>query len=203
VTALLFAIIPRVEAALPFGVRPSRALTGFTDRVELGAFGALETDDAVAMRIGLPDGPVSLQDLPRLRWRGLPVDHFDGRVWTATPRRQVVLRGSEGVPVWLGRVDGRPRLLTQEVFLEPIGTETLFAASPAVRVKIDGVVRVDDSGGLSLPVARARTTYTVESALGAKFVERLGVVQRARYLQLPSLSPRIPELAQKITAATA
>ena len=199
ITTVLFAIIPRVEAALPFGARSSRALTGFTDRVELGAFGALETDDTVAMRVRLPDGPVPDRDVRHLRWRGITLDHFDGRIWSSSPRRHVVLRASDGVPVWLGRLDAGGRLLTQEVFLEPLGSETLFAAPPAVRVAIDGAVRIDDSGGLSLPIARARTTYTVASALGANVVERLGPINQARYLQLPDLPPRIPELARHIT----
>lgn len=198
ITALLFALIPRVEAALPLGARSSRALTGFTDRVELGAFGALETDDTVAMRVRLPDGPVPAGQLPYLRWRGITLDHFDGRIWISSPRRHVVLRASDGVPVWLGRVDAGGRVLTQEVFLEPLGSETLFVAPPAVRVAIDGAVRIDDSGGLSLPVARARTTYTAASALGANVVERLGPISHARYLQLPALPPRIPELAKRI-----
>ena len=203
ITALLFAIIPRVEAALPLGARSSRALTGFTDRVELGAFGTLETDDTVAMRVRLPDGPVAPRDIPRLRWRGITLDQFDGRIWTSSPRRHVVLRASDGVPVWLGRVEGPGRVLTQDVFLEPLGSETLFAAPAAMRVAIDGAVRIDDSGGLSLPVARARTTYTVASALGANIVERLGPLARARYLQRPRLPPRIPELAERITEGAA
>ena len=199
ITVLLFVIIPRVEAALPFGARSARALTGFTDRVELGAFGALEVDNAVAMRVHLPGGPIGAKAVRDLRWRGITLDHFDGRVWTATPRRHVVLRATDGVPAWLGRVDGVKGLLEQEVFLEPIGTDTLFAASSAVRVAIDGAVRVDDSGGLSLPVARTRTTYTVSSTLGARPVERLAGAARARYLQLPDLPPRIPELARRLT----
>jgi transglutaminase-like putative cysteine protease len=199
-TALLFVVIPRVEAALPFGGRTSRALTGFTDRVELGAFGALETDDTVAMRVRLPGGPVAAEWEPSLRWRGVALDRFDGRMWSATPRRQTFVRGVDGAPVAVASIDGAGVLLTQEVFLEPIGTETIFVLSPPVRVTVDGALRIDDSGGLSVPVARARLAYTVESALGARVMERLSPIARVRYLQLPPLSPRIPELARRITA---
>jgi transglutaminase-like putative cysteine protease len=202
-TALLFAVIPRVEAALPFGGRSTRALTGFTDRVALGAFGPLETDDTVAMRVRLPGGPVPAERERSLRWRGLSLDHFDGHVWSATPRRQTILRAVDGVPVGIGRIHGSATLLTQEVFLEPIGTETIFVLSPPVRVTVDGAIRLDDAGGLSVPAARARLTYTAESALGARVVERLGPAARARYLQLPPLPPRIPELARRITAGAA
>ena len=203
VTALLFAAIPRVEAALPFGARSTRALTGFTDRVELGAFGTLETDDAVAMRVRLPLGPVPDSHMRFLRWRGLALDRFDGYVWTASGRHHTVLRAYDGDTVSLGRVDGRALFVTQEVYLEPIGTETIFAVAPVVRLKVDGMIRLDDSGGLSVPVARARLAYTAESALGARSLDRLGVVARARYLQLPPLAPRIVDLARRITAGSA
>jgi transglutaminase-like putative cysteine protease len=202
-TALLFATIPRVEAALPFGARSSRPLTGFTDRVELGAFGTLETDDAVAMRVRLPNGPISEADLRFLRWRGLALDRFDGYVWTATPRRLTMFRSYDGDPIGLGRVDGRAYVLAQEVFLEPIGTETIFAVAPVVRLKVDGAIRLDDSGGLSVPVARARLNYTAESALGARSLERLGVASRARSRQQPPLAPRIAELARRLAAGSA
>src|SRR5436853_7685206 len=94
-------------------------------------------------------------------------------------------------------------MLTQEVFLEPIGTETIFAAAPVVRLRVDGVIRLDDSGGLSVPAARARLTYTAESALGARPLERIGTDTRVRYLQLPEMAPRIAELARRITAGSA
>src|ERR1051326_2189673 len=83
-----------------------------------------------------------------------------------------------------------------------IGTEAIFAVAPVMRVKVDGLIRVDDSGGLSVPVARARLTYTAESALGSRAVERLGLLGRERYLQLPPMAPRIAELAQRITAGS-
>ena len=198
ITTLLFVVIPRVEAALPFGARSTRALTGFTDRVELGAFGTLETDDAVAMRVVLPNGPIPHEWEPLVRWRGVTLDRFDGRVWTATPRRQTLLRAVDGTAVGIGRVDGRAKLLTQEVFLEPLGTETIFVLAPPVHVRVDGAIRVDDTGALSVPAARARLTYTVESAMGARVLERLTPAARAQYLQLPPLPPRIPELARTI-----
>ena len=197
-TAVLFVVIPRVEAALPVGVRTTRALTGFTDRVELGAFGNLETDDAIAMRVRLPDGPLPAALIPHLRWRGLTLDRFDGSVWTATPRQSFVLRAVEGVPVTFGRFKGRVHRLAQEVFLEPIGTDTIFTAAPPLQVKLEGAVRVDDSGALSVPVARARLTYTAESALGAYVLERLSPSVRDRYLQLPPLPGRIVDLARQI-----
>jgi transglutaminase-like putative cysteine protease len=201
-TTLLFLAIPRIQPALPFGARSSRAVTGFTDRVELGAFGTLEIDDTIAMRVRLPDGPVPPEWVPSLRWRGVTLDRFDGRLWSASARRHTIVRGAEGASIGLGRVDGPGHPLTQEIFLEPIGTDTIFALSPAVRVTLDGTLRVDDSLALSVQAPRARLTYTVESALGARVVERLDPVARARYLQLPALPPRIPDLARRITAAS-
>ena len=54
VTALLFVIIPRLgQAALPMQPGGARMVSGFTERVRLGAFGEIEADAAVVMRVQL------------------------------------------------------------------------------------------------------------------------------------------------------
>jgi len=82
VTAVLFVVIPRVGlAALPLRTQSSRTVSGFTEHVQLGAFGEIETDATVVMRVrptSLTGGRVP-QQLPVLRWRGVAFDHFDGR----------------------------------------------------------------------------------------------------------------------------
>jgi hypothetical protein len=52
ITAVLFFVIPRIgQAALPLRAKMGRMVSGFSDRVNLGAFGEIETDGAVAMRV--------------------------------------------------------------------------------------------------------------------------------------------------------
>jgi len=90
---MMFFIIPRVgQATLPFRAELGRRISGFTDHVELGAYGEIETDTTVVMRVRFPDDLKDPERLPNLRWRGLVFDSFDGRVWTAGARQRLLLR---------------------------------------------------------------------------------------------------------------
>ena len=96
--------------------------------------------------------------------------------------------------VRVGLPRGTGRILTQEIFLEPIGTDVIFAAPRAltVRLAMPGLL-VDDTGGLAVAVPAARLRYTVESELEPRFrragpaVRPLDTGARERYLQLPPL----------------
>src|SRR5207247_2099221 len=80
ITAALFFVIPRIgQAALTLRTHTSRMVTGFSDRVELGSFGQIETDDAIAMRVHIPEQAAGeLERRPGLRWRGVALDTYDG-----------------------------------------------------------------------------------------------------------------------------
>jgi len=205
VTLALFFVIPRIgEATLALTAPNRRMIVGFSDRVELGAIGELETDSSVAMRVRVSDVSLTPQLMGELRWRGVALDHFDGQAWTIARRRRAPLgRGlaSEAEP---GSVPGSGRLLTQEVFLEPIGTDTLFAASHALRVRLPvGVALVDDMGALSMSLPASRMEYIVESLVGGRTRERLSPAAHTRFLQLPPLTPRIAALAREVAAGSA
>jgi transglutaminase-like putative cysteine protease len=194
-------VIPRIgEATLALRTPVRRMLTGFSDRVELGTIGELEQDTSVAMRVRLPDTKLTPDLVAALRWRGVALDHFDGQVWTATRRRRVPF--SRGLVL---EFDGRrgDRLVKQEIFLEPIGTETLFAAPRVLRVNLgSALIGIDEMGSISVPTPATRLTYTAESVVGGQAPERLAGNAAARYLQLPSLAVRIPSLAREVTAGT-
>jgi protein-glutamine gamma-glutamyltransferase len=202
VTLAIFFVIPRIgEATLALRSPARRMLTGFSDRVEIGDIGELEVDHTVAMRVRLPASPPMPELLGELRWRGAVLDHFAGRAWSVSPRRRItVLRGPGGA-VDVGAIHGSGRLVSQEVFLEPIGTNTLFVATRAIRLGLrGGLVMVNDMGAISLPTPAGRIKYTVESLVGGRHAERLEGADRNRYLQLPPLAPRIQALARQVTA---
>ena len=81
----LFFVIPRVgQAALPLRASIGRMVTGFSDRVDLGSFGDIESDRTVVMRVYLADERLSTRPpCPALRWRGVAFDQFDGRTWSS------------------------------------------------------------------------------------------------------------------------
>lgn len=208
ITAALFLVIPRIgQAALALRRDAPRMVTGFSDRVQLGSFGEIETDGAVAMRVHIPEqAVVEPERLPNLRWRGVALDTYDGRAWSAARgERPEVWRSSTG-QFEIGPFRATGPLLVQEIYLEPFGTDRLFAA-PRLRglsLRANAIV-VDDAGGVSVPNAAARFRYIARSELESAASgpgAPLDAETRARFLQLPPLSARVRELAREVTAGT-
>jgi protein-glutamine gamma-glutamyltransferase len=216
VTAVLFVVIPRVGlAALPLRTQGSGSVSGFTERVQLGAFGEIETDATVVMRVrltGLTGGGVPRQ-LPSLRWRGVALDHFDGRAWTVSRSTlKLIVRRNRSVAFPVHQYTGGP-VLTQEIELEPLESQMIFGAPRVLSVqsRSDTVV-VDDLGNVAVPAPIARLRYTVESQPESGAPRPAVIAEarlpddprwRARYTQLPALSPRIAALAREVTAGSA
>ena len=164
----MFVLIPRVgQAALPLRPQVSRMISGFSDRVELGAFGEIEADATVVMRVHVKDwtaGQGRPELLSALRWRGMALDAFDGRAWTVSRTTlRLTLRRHFAVPFAVHQYYGGP-VLTQEIYLEPIGSEMIFGAPRVLRVHgRSDFITIDDLGNIAVPVPSARLNYTVES----------------------------------------
>jgi transglutaminase-like putative cysteine protease len=210
---VLFFIIPRVgQATLPFRAELGKRISGFTDRVELGAYGEIETDSTVVMRVHFPDNVKDPEKLPNLRWRGLAFDRFDGRIWEAGPRRRGLLRRDPSGVFRITEARGTGPIVRQEIFLDPIGADAVFAAPQALRLEMRlGAVGLDDMGSITAPASSGRLQYSVESELeltpprGLRDAAWPPVKQppgAARYLQLPALPERIPALAREVTAGS-
>jgi transglutaminase-like putative cysteine protease len=212
VTVVFFIVIPRVgEAVVPLRTRLGTALSGFTDRVELGAFGTIESDATVVMRVRFPEGPAAPSRLRDLRWRGMVFDHFDGRAWQvhrADRRRVPRAPTSEFV---VGAPEGAGPILTQEIYLEPIGTDVIFAAPRLIALHIPTeTITIDDMGSTTIAAPAGRLRYLARSELPtAPRLDRRRRYGRGelppgdRYLQLPSVSSRIGHLARRITEGAA
>jgi transglutaminase-like putative cysteine protease len=216
-TALLFVIIPRVgQASLPLRAPGARLVSGFSERVQLGAFGEIEADATVVMRVHLTDfkgGQGPPERLPSLRWRGVAFDHFDGRTWTVgRSTLKLTLRRQLPVAFPVHQFYGGP-VLTQEIYLEPLGTDMIFGAPRVLRLLgRSDFVTVDDLGNIAVPVPAARLHYTVESEPEVDDPRRADVADarqprdprwQARYTQLPPVSERLAALAREVTAGSA
>src|SRR3989454_5906903 len=128
------------------------------ERVELGSFGQIETDGAIAMRVRIPEQAVGEPDrLPGLRWRGVALDTYDGRAWSVARRERSELWRSPTGEFELGRFQAMGPVLIQEVYLEPFGTDILFAAPRLLHLSVRAnAIVVDDAGGVSVQNAAAR-----------------------------------------------
>ncbi len=207
----LFFVLPRVGlATLPLRARLGRMITGFSERVELGSYGSILTDSSVVMRVHLPD-EVQPDRLPNLRWRGVVLDTFDGQAWSIRHPRQTRLVRPNAGGFDVGLLRGSGLFLRQEVFLEPIASEVVFAAPRVLRLTMaTSAVAVDDMGAVSASSSGARLRYTVESEMEGPTVRGAGVrrpapsldaAQLERYLQLPVLAPAIPALARQVAGS--
>jgi protein-glutamine gamma-glutamyltransferase len=213
ITTALFFVIPRVGlAALPFRGKLGVLVTGFSDRVELGAYGQIQNDASIAMRVHVAEGTVEPDQLTTLRWRGIVFDEFDGRAWSVGRTHRATHRRSPASDYRVGAYRGRGPILVQEVFLEPIGTEIIFGAARALRLETRAPeITLDDMGTIAVPSPSARLHYRIESELetpprkgGPRSGARLpgDGPAGARFLQLPSMSPRIAALAREVTAGS-
>jgi len=219
----LFFFFPRFSAGYlgRTSLQPT-LMSGFSDDVELGQIGEIKKDSTVVMRVrtGKPVG------YPQLRWRGIGLAWFDGKRWY-TPEREAV-QIPAGFNGWINLTDRAPEpdpsatVLKYTILLQPVATDTIFAPMNVVSL------RGNLSGEGSNQEAGARRSYVVRdvtgslynpfhnfssiryegfSVLPARNVQRLRRADaeyppeiRDTYLQLPALDPRIPQLAQQITA---
>jgi transglutaminase-like putative cysteine protease len=210
---VMFFVIPRVgQATLPFRAELGRRISGFSERVELGSYGEIEADQTVVMRVRFPDSIPEPFRLPNLRWRGLAFDRFDGRVWESGARQRTLLRREASGDFALATPRGTGPIVRQEILLDPIGSDAVFAAPKALRIETSaGAVGLDDMGSIVLPTVSTRLQYSVDSELeqtpprglraGAWPVEGppRGPV---RFLELPPLPERIRTLARDVAAGS-
>jgi protein-glutamine gamma-glutamyltransferase len=204
--AVLFFVIPRVgHAALPLRMRVGSLVTGFTDRVQLGRYGEIEADATVIMRVHIAAASGDPRFIADLRWRGVVFDYFDGQAWTVGPTRRVAMRRSPPGEFQLDASRGSGAVLVQEIYLEPLGTDVIFAAPRVLRLDLrTDRIAVDDMESVSVMTGAARLHYTAVSEVGDPTRgapagrARLTPAERARYLQLPPLPARIGHLARDV-----
>jgi hypothetical protein len=221
-TAVFF-VLPRMSAgylgAYSFGTDFS---TGFSDRVQLGQIGQIQQSNAVVMHIQIDGDNVGRYDL---RWRGVALANFDGRNWWNSREQFPLQRQGDGsfvVPsfgTWRPAANGlqsalggwaRQGVIHYRVLMEPIGTNVFFLAPWARRVRGDYQrVSVDPGAAVyALDSQHAISRYDAESDVSSPSAENLRTADRSyppqvapKYLQLPSLDPRILPLAEQITGS--
>jgi len=220
----LFFFFPRFSAGYlgRTSLQPT-LMSGFSDDVELGQIGEIKRNTSVVMRVrtGKPVG------YGKLRWRGIALATFDGKRWYTPERESVTIPA--GINGWIPLMDRPPEpdpratVIRYTVLLEPVATDTMFA--PANVVSLRGNL----SGEGSNQEAGARRSYVLRdvtdslynpfhnfstvryegfSVLPAMNVAKLRLATtdypddvKDLYLQLPSLDPRVKDLAEQITAS--
>src|SRR5215813_1482629 len=203
---VLFLMIPRVGTGyFTQAAAQSLLASGFGDSVELGEIGQVKLSTAVVMHVRQLSGPPFVA----LKWRGVALNHFDGRNWLRTGRKRFPLRLPHDGEYSIEPVVNAGNTARYQILLEPLATNALFGPHQ-VRALSGGIRDVeydnDDSIYLRFTLSR-RIQYQVLSEIPDRrmFVDSPteGPIPdsiRSRYLQLPGdTDPRIAQLATEIT----
>ena len=215
-TLLIFFLLPRISVGIlqkPRG--EGLRTTGFSERVDLGMIGSVKENPQIVMRIELPDQAASSRE--RFYLRGLAYDQYNGRSWSSVSRQRrslgLVADGIFAVRSGGGRNSSSlSEPLRQDILLEALDTTVLFAAPFAESLSGEFLgVQVDSMTGLHLPYSStSRIRYSVvsrehrilPSEQSSAALEYPAAI-RDRYLQVPTHSDRIAELAYSVTRGAA
>jgi protein-glutamine gamma-glutamyltransferase len=216
--SVIFFILPRLSGGyLSAYTKTGELASGFSNRVELGRIGRIQQSNAVVMHIQIVGDRQGAYDL---KWRGVTLSMFDGRIWSnpletrPAPRQgpSLFMLTHSRSPWSSLREEPETRgsnAIRYHVLMEPIGTNVFFLA-PEAQILAGGYnfVTVDRAGAVyNLDAEHPIGRYEAESILPGSDAQQLRtaskelpIAVRQLYLQLPVTDPRIPELARRVTA---
>lgn len=202
ITLALFFIIPRVSAGL-LERRGSEGIkvSGFSDKVDLGSIGPVKSDPTVVMRVGLKDVPREV-----IYFRGTVLDSYDRQGWRKTIKDDQQIRRSADGTYRLAKRSGKGRFIEQEILLEPLDTEFIFAAS--VPVAVEGgfqSLRTDGRGSMRLPyVPYSRIEYKAWSELSGAWPDDpvVPAYTGSEYIDKSPESARLKAMASQMIAGS-
>lgn len=206
----IFFLLPRVSTGYLGAYAPGGEITsGFSDTVELGRIGEIQQSGSVVMHIQIDGDEHGSFDL---KWRGIALSNFDGRVWSNNREQRPLSPQLDGFFALPPRAGGRrsSRAIHYQVLMEPVGMNVFFlAATPQSLQGNYGHVAIDDGGAVfnldpDHPVSRYRAISDIGQAAASELRNPGGTYPAdvlSSYLGLPAVDSRIPALANQITAS--
>ena len=206
----VFFFLPRVSSRYLTAYTPtSDVSTGFTDRIQLGRIGQIQQSSAVVMHIEIQNDVQGGYDL---KWRGVALDDFNGKVWSSSFEQSIVRASPDGSYLLAsprdlaGSTTSPPRYIRYRVLMEPVGTNVFFLTSQPHSLTGNYHPVASDPGGAvyNLDVDHPITRYDAISELPEIDSERLRLSGNSppegveKYLKLPLLDIRISQLAERI-----
>jgi transglutaminase-like putative cysteine protease len=209
----IFFILPRMSAGYLGSFATSGEMaTGFSDRVQLGQIGQIQQSNSVVMHVQIVGDHRGAYDL---KWRGVALGNFDGRAWSnRSDQFPVPKKGEDRFELSrpsIAQGARRAHLVHYRVLMEPIGTNIFFLAGhPHYLTGTYRQVAADQAESVyDLDPQHPVSIYEVEADLAVPPPEDLQAASgtiapyiKLNYLQLPQIDPRIPKLAQQITAGS-
>jgi transglutaminase-like putative cysteine protease len=203
----IFFAIPR--GALGLLGRAGTNVSGFSSTVNLGDTGRILEDSEVVMRVSVDRDPNSLPG--DLRWRGLALNSFDGKVWTSTLHRsERLLPDLQGRYPVSTRRRQRESLLEQTFFVESF-SDIVFGAQGMVQLfgfrnRNTALWRDGNQAVFIRPRQREALRYFAHSDLETRAQKSNRIVDApvpeelaSEFLALPQLDERIIQLAESVS----
>ncbi|HVV87539.1 MAG TPA: DUF3488 and transglutaminase-like domain-containing protein [Kofleriaceae bacterium] len=224
----MFLTIPRIGVGFFFRGNGGLDMVGFSDGVKLGGHGRLKHDGTIVMRVEVGDRRMRGRNAPEVYWRGSSFDLYQRGQWSHSRRappsalriepvlnsktheRRYLPAAARGLDDdQLGEL--REASAWQDIWLEPIGADVLFAATTPVAVEVDVPFRGHRPSEERNDEVRLRHDgslhYRAWSQLDPPSPEALAAAPAKlppgfeAYLQLPpEITPRTRELAAQLTA---
>ncbi len=191
VMIVLFLFFPRISPLWSVPLNSGQARTGISDTMSPGDISQLAQSDARAFRVEFQ------QEIPEkksLYWRGLILDQFDGRAWSASEIQPYAPIGKI-VDV---RLDDRVSEAAYKVIIEPTEKRWAFAlensvpASSNIRLSDEGLIRFQQN------IFQA-TLYQADIRDVGQAEEDKSIAQLRRYQILPrSRNPQTREFGREL-----
>ncbi|HLK50748.1 MAG TPA: DUF3488 and transglutaminase-like domain-containing protein, partial [Bryobacteraceae bacterium] len=203
-TAGLFFILPRTaDAALSRLAAHPIHLPGFTNEVTLGEIGEIKISSRSIMHVRI----FSREIQAGLKWRGAALSEFDGKRWSnPNPAAETIVMEGGHAKLTDSSPTAAARHIGYHVDFDVTDTDALFFAGIPETLDVrQPVVLRTSTGAYRLPQppppgfrydAYSRLPDPPESAPPPNAATVMGLIDRRRYLQLPPLDSRIPELAR-------
>lgn len=185
---VLFVIFPRLDPFWSVPLPSHQRQTGVSDSMSPGDVTRLARSGEPAFRVSFEGATPARADL---YWRGLVLNHFDGRVWS--PGEMSLLETPAPGPDALV-AGANSRLYRYSVILEPTYQPWLFALSVASSNDRQVVPAFANTLKARKPVVQ-RMQYNVSSQLNTRVLKPSHPGALSSALELPAGNPRARSLA--------
>lgn len=207
-TALIFMAFPRFGLGFLSINTPSSPITGFSNTVTLGDVGKIKSNPAVVMRVEYTQGGENYKPKSRILWRGVVLDHYDGRTWTSTLGTEFKTRNQPGTGLSLFRAPNPTEIVQQNVYMESFDTPYLF--THGIPLFMDGnfihlqmdkhfVFKTNDTRSGPRKYTLVSEISDPDISYNLDVPDSDPLLFPSRFLQLPEISPKTQQLAESLT----
>ena len=207
-TAVIFVSFPRLGLGFLELGSGEGAVSGFSNRVELGEVGRIKQNDSVVMRVEFRRNSQVYRPPYKILWRGVNLDYYNGKTWFSTLPPAWQALNLEGHGAQLFEVPAPREMVVQNIYMESFNSPAIFTYG--IPLEIEGTFKsIQIDQGYSLKTMDHHSgprRYTIIADIGnpktnypQPVYSNQQKIYPSRFLQLPKTSPRTIKLARSMT----